>query len=48
MNKYLFLLAVVLSGAMQSCSSSEDDADLGEAKTVVNMLSGCRSRFPSG
>ena len=40
MNKYLFLLAVVvLSGAMVSCSSSEDDVDLGEAKTVVNMIS---------
>ena len=39
MNKYLFLLAVVLTGAMVSCSSSEDDVDLGEAKTVVNMIS---------
>ena len=32
-------LAVVLSSTMVSCSSSEDDVDLGEAKTVVNMLS---------
>lgn len=32
-------LAVVLSSIMVSCSSSEDDVDLGEAKTVVNMLS---------
>ena len=40
MDKYIFLLAVVvLSGAMVSCSSSEDDVDLGEAKTVVNMIS---------
>ena len=40
MNKYLFLLAVVvLSSTMVSCSSSEDDVDLGEAKKVVNMLS---------
>ena len=40
MRKNLFLLAtIVLSGAMLSCSSSEDDVDLGEAKTVVNMLS---------
>ena len=40
MKKNLFLLAtIVLSGTMVSCSSSEDDVDLGEAKTVVNMLS---------
>ena len=41
MKRYLFLLAaVVLSGAMLSCSSSEEESvDLGEAKTVVNMLS---------
>ena len=41
MKKYLFILAaVVLSGAMLSCSSSEEESiDLGEAKTVVNMLS---------
>ena len=40
MRKNLFLLAtIVLSGAMLSCSSSDDDVDLGEAKTVVNMLS---------
>ena len=40
MKKNLFLLAtIVLSGTMMSCSSSEDDVDLGEAKTVVNMLS---------
>ena len=40
MRKNLFLLAtIVLSGTMMSCSSSEDDVDLGEAKTVVNMLS---------
>lgn len=40
MKKNLFLLAtVVLSSAMLSCSSSEDDVDLSEAKTVVNMLS---------
>ena len=40
MKKYLFLLAaVVLSGAMLSCSSSDEGVDLGEAKTVVNMLS---------
>ena len=37
--KLLLLVTIVLSGAMVSCSSSEDDADLGEAKTVVNMLS---------
>ena len=36
----LGLAAVVLSGAMSSCSSSEDEnVDLGEAKQVVNMLS---------
>lgn len=34
-----FLVAVVLSGAMVACSSSEEEVDLGEAKTVVNMLS---------
>lgn len=40
MKKSLLLLAaVVLSGAMLSCSSSEDDVDLGEAKSVVNLLS---------
>ena len=41
MKKYFFWLAVVvLSGAMLSCSSSEEESvDLGEAKTVVNMLS---------
>ena len=40
MKKCLFLLAAfVLSGAMLSCSSSDEDVDLGEAKTVVNMLS---------
>ena len=41
MKKYLFWLAVVvLSGAMLSCSSSEEESvDLGETKTVVNMLS---------
>ena len=40
MKKYLFLLAAMALGSlMLSCSSSEDDADLGEAKTVVNMLS---------
>ena len=41
MKKNLFwLAAVVLSGAMVSCSSSEEEnVDLGEAKTVVNMLS---------
>ena len=35
----LILAAVVLSGAMLSCSSSDVEEDLGEAKTVVNMLS---------
>ena len=41
MKKYLFLMAaVVLNGAMLSCSSSSDDVDdLGETKQVVNMLS---------
>ena len=40
MKKYLFFLAaVVLSGAMLSCSSDDDEEDLGEAKQVVNMLS---------
>ena len=34
------MAAVVLSGAMVSCSSSEEESvDLGEAKTVVSMLS---------
>ena len=32
-------MTVVLSCGLQSCSSSEDDVDLGEAKKVVNMLS---------
>ena len=32
-------MTVVLSLGLQSCSSSDDDVDLGEAKTVVNMLS---------
>ena len=36
---FLLLAAVVLSSAMLSCSSSEENVDLGEAKTVVNMLS---------
>ena len=36
----LFGLAIVLSGTMVSCSSSEEESiDLGEAKQVVNMLS---------
>ena len=41
MKKNLFWLAtVVLNFAMLSCSSSEEESvDLGEAKTVVNMLS---------
>ena len=40
MKKYLFLLStIVLNCAMLSCSSSEEDVDLGESKTVVNMLS---------
>ena len=39
-SRLLGLAAVVLSGAMVSCSSSEEESvDLGEAKTVVNMLS---------
>ena len=39
MKKYLSLLAVVtLSGAMLSCSSSDEDVDLGETRMVVNML----------
>ena len=40
-NYLLFLAAVVLSSVMVSCSSSEEEesVDLGEAKTVVNMLS---------
>lgn len=40
MKKNLFwLVTVVLSGAMLSCSSSDEEVDLGEAKKVVNMLS---------
>ena len=40
MKNNLFLVAaVVLSSAMLSCSSSDEDVNLGEAKTVVNMLS---------
>jgi serpin B len=41
MKKNLFwLAAVVLNSAMLSCSSSEEESvDLGETKTVVNMLS---------
>ena len=41
MNKNLFwLAAIVLSGAMLSCSASEEESiDLGEAKQVVNMIS---------
>ena len=41
MKKSILLAAVVLSGALLSCSSSEEEesVDLGEAKTVVNMLS---------
>ena len=39
-SKLLGLAAVVLSSTMVSCSSSEEESvDLGEAKTVVNMLS---------
>jgi serpin B len=39
-SKLVGLAAVVLSSAMLSCSSSEEESvDLGEAKTVVNMLS---------
>ncbi|MBR7030883.1 MAG: serpin family protein [Prevotella sp.] len=39
-SKLLGLAAIVLSGAMLSCSSSEEESiDLGEAKQVVNMLS---------
>ena len=33
------LAAMALSSLMLSCSSSEDDVDLGEAKQVINMLS---------
>lgn len=33
------MAAMALSSLMLSCSSSEDAVDLGEAKTVVNMLS---------
>ena len=37
--KSLLLLAVVvLSGVMLSCSSSDEDVNLGEAKMVVNLL----------
>ena len=32
-------MTLVLSLGLQSCSSSDDDVDLGEAKKVVNMLS---------
>ena len=41
MKKNLFwLAAIVLSGVMLSCSSSEEESvDLGEAKQVVNMIS---------
>ena len=41
MKKSLLLAAIVLSGAMLSCSSSDEDeiVDLGEVKKVVNMLS---------
>ena len=40
MKKCLFLMAaVVVSGVMLSCSSSDDVEDLGEAKQIVNMLS---------
>ena len=39
-SKLVGLAAVVLSSTMVSCSSSEEESvDLGEAKTVVNMLS---------
>ena len=39
-SKLLGLAAIVLSGAMLSCSSSEEESiDLGEAKQVVNMIS---------
>ena len=34
----LWMMAA-MSSMLLSCSSSEDDVDLGEAKTVVNMLS---------
>ena len=34
-----FFAAIVLGGAVASCSSSDEDVDLGEAKQVVNMLS---------
>ena len=40
MRKYLFIwTAVAISGMMPSCSSSDAEEDLGETKTVVNMLS---------
>ena len=40
MKKNMFLLsALVLSSAMLSCSSSEEDVNLGEAKVIVDMLS---------
>ena len=32
-------MTVVLNLGLQSCSSSDDDVDLGETKTIVNMLS---------
>ena len=32
-------MTVMLSLGLQSCSSSDDDVDLGEAKQVINMLS---------
>ena len=36
----LWLAAIVLSGAMLSCSSAEEESvDLGGTKKVVNMLS---------
>ena len=39
-NNLFLLVAVVLNGAMLSCSSSEEESvDLGEAKQVVNMVS---------
>ena len=41
MKKSILLAAVVLSGAMVSCTTSEEEeiVDFGEAKMVVNMLS---------
>jgi serpin B len=38
-NLFFVMAAMALSSLMLSCSSSEDDVDLGDAKTVVNMLS---------